>query len=204
MSDTVTVRAFLALPPDPEWGESALGIVSELRAASPPASWTKPSSWHLTLKFLGQATRDALASFSDAMARPAAETAEGDLPPGGAAVFPARGPARVLALGFAPSPALSALERLAAAAETASRRLGLEPEERPFRPHVTLARLREKWPAAAVERFRTVAASTSLPAWKARRCVLYASRLGPQGAVHTELAAWRFGGPSGSGGAAER
>ncbi|HEY6148205.1 MAG TPA: RNA 2',3'-cyclic phosphodiesterase [Thermoanaerobaculia bacterium] len=203
MGDAGTIRAFLALPPDPEWGESALGIVSELRAASPPASWTKPSSWHLTLKFLGQATRDALASFSDAMARPAAETAQGELPPGGAAVFPPRGPARVLALGFAPSPALSALEKLAAAAETASRRLGLEREDRPFRPHVTLARVRERWPAAAVERFRTAATSRSLPAWKAHRCVLYASRLGPAGAVHTELAAWPFAGPSGAGGTAD-
>ena len=192
MSEAGTIRAFLALPPDPEWGESALGLVEELRPASPPASWTRPASWHLTLKFLGQATREALASFAEAVAAPASETEPSDLPSAGGVVFPARGPARVLGAGFAPSPALSGLERLAAAAEASSRRLGLEREDRPFRPHVTLARLRDRWPAAAVERFRRTAASWPLPPWKARRCVLYASRLGSSGAVHTELAAWPF------------
>ncbi|MDQ6891829.1 MAG: RNA 2',3'-cyclic phosphodiesterase [Acidobacteriota bacterium] len=190
MTDADTVRAFLALPPDPEWGEGALALVEDLRPVSPPASWARPASWRLTLKFLGQATREALASFAEAVARPACETEAGDLPSAGGAVFPAGGPARVLAVGFAPTPALSGLERLAATAEATSRRLGLEREDRPFRPHVTLARLRERWPDAAVERFRKTAASWPLPAWKARRCVLYASRPGPSGAVHTELAAW--------------
>jgi 2'-5' RNA ligase len=196
MGDGETIRAFLALPPDPEWGESALGLVEELRPVSPPASWTRPAACHLTLKFLGGATREALASFAEGIARPASETDPGLLPPAGGAVFPPRGPARVLAAGFAPSPALSGLERLAAAAEALSRRLGLEREDRPFRPHVTLARLRRRWPAAAIDRFRQAAASWPLPAWKARRCVLYASRLGPSGAVHTELATWPFGASS--------
>ena len=196
MTEAETVRAFLALPPDPEWGASARGLVEELRPVSPPASWTRPSSWHLTLKFLGQATREALLAFAEAIATPASEAAPGELPSGGPAVFPSRGPARVLAAGFAASPALSALEGLAAAAEASSRRLGLEREERPFRPHVTLARLRAKWPASAVERFRGTTAAWPLPPWKARRCVLYASRLGPGGAVHTELAEWPLGVPA--------
>ncbi|HYK42487.1 MAG TPA: RNA 2',3'-cyclic phosphodiesterase [Thermoanaerobaculia bacterium] len=198
MTETESIRAFLALPPDPEWGASAHALVEELRPASPPASWTRPSSWHLTVKFLGQATREALVSFAEAIALQASQMEPGDLPRGGPAVFPSRGPARVLAVGFAPAAALTGLERLAAAAENAARRLGLEREDRPFRPHVTLARLRARWPAAAVDRFRKTAASWPLPAWKARRCVLYASRLGPAGAVHTELAEWPLGAASAS------
>ena len=192
MTET-TVRAFVALPPDPEWGESALSLVEALRPTSPPASWTRPSSWHLTLKFLGQATRDALASFAEAMRRAASECAGGVLSPGGPAVFPARGPARVLGAAFASSGALSSVERLAACAEAEARALGLEREERPFRPHVTLARLRRRWPAAAVERFRSTVEAWPLPRWHAQRCVLYASHLGPSGAVHTEIAAWPLG-----------
>jgi 2'-5' RNA ligase len=185
-----TVRAFFALPPDPEWGESALSLVEALRPVSPPASWTKPSSWHLTLKFLGQATREALASFAEAMRGAASEASGGVLPSGGPAVFPGRGPARVLGVGFAPSAALSSVERLAARAEREARLLGLESEDRPFRPHVTLARLRARWPAAAVERFRSTVAAWPLPGWRMQRCVLYASRLGPAGATHTEIAHW--------------
>jgi len=188
-----TVRAFFALPPDPEWGASALSLVEALRPISPPASWTRPSSWHLTLKFLGQATRDVLASFAEAMRRAASECSGGALPPGGPALFPARGPARVLAVAFASSSALSSLERLAAAAEIEARVLGLEREDRQFRPHVTLARLRARWPAAAVERFRSTVEAWPLPGWRAERCVLYASQLGPSGAIHTEIAGWPLG-----------
>jgi 2'-5' RNA ligase len=188
-----TVRAFFALPPDPEWGESALSLVEALRPISPPASWTKPSSWHLTLKFLGQATRDALVSFAEAMRHASSECSGGVLSPGGAALFPSRGPARVLATAFATSGALSSVERLAARAEAQARALGLEREDRPFRPHVTLARLRVRWPAAAVEQFRSTVGSWPLPGWRAERCVLYASQLGPSGAVHTEMAAWPLG-----------
>jgi RNA 2',3'-cyclic 3'-phosphodiesterase len=193
VTEAGAIRAFLALPPDAEWGASAQALVEELRPASPPASWTRPSSWHLTVKFLGQATREALVSFAESVSEAASRTQPGELPSGGPAIFPSRGPARVLAAGFAASPALSALEGLAAAAEASSRRLGLEREDRPFRPHVTLARLRARWPSAAIERFRRTVAASPLPPWSARRCVLYASRLGPSGAVHTELAEWQLG-----------
>jgi 2'-5' RNA ligase len=85
------------------------------------------------------------------------------------------------------------VERLAARAEAQARALGLEREDRPFRPHVTLARLRARWPAAAVDQFRSTVGSWPLPGWRAERCVLYASQLGPSGAVHTEMAAWSLG-----------
>src|SRR5512141_321195 len=188
------VRAFLALPTDPAWAASASEFVASLGCELPRASWTRPSAWHLTIKFLGEAPREALEAFAREIAPGASATVPGDLAPGGATVFPPRGPAKVLGIGFAPSAALDGLATLAAAAEAASRRLSLAREDREFHPHITLARVKDRWPRDPVARYRERAAAWRFPAWRARSCVLYASRLDAAGAVHTPLAEWAFEG----------
>lgn len=175
------------------WGESARGLVGAVRPESPEAAWTRPDAWHMTLKFLGESPRAVLEEFAHEIAAAAAATAPGELQAAGAAIFPERGTPRVLAVGFTGA-ALEGVERLAAAAESAARRLRLAEEQRPFHPHVTLARLRSRWPADAIERFRAAAAGWTFPPWQTRTCVLYASRLGPKGAAHTPLAEWTLGG----------
>ncbi len=116
----------------------------------------------------------------------------------GAIVFPARGPARVLGVGFESTEAVNEVSRLAGDAEGHARRLGLQEEKRPFHPHVTLARLRTPWPPDAVETFRREVGQWKFPAWHARSCVFYESRLLREGAVHTPLQEWSFtGGPRG-------
>lgn len=192
------IRAFLAIPSDGLWVESARGLVARLEPFLPRASWTKPSSWHLTLKFFERISPERLKVFSEAIGALAAELVPGEMLADGAVVFPPRGPARVLGVGFAPSPALEEVSSLARAAEAQAGALGLPQEKRAFHPHVTFARLRSPWPAEAVETFRREVETWSFPAWQARACVLYESRLLPEGAVHTPREQWSFiGGPRG-------
>jgi len=112
------------------------------------------------------------------------------LPPGGPVVFPPHGRPRVVGVGFAAGPAAGALADAARTAERAARAIGAEPEERPYRPHVTLARLREPWDRGSVDAFREAAGAWPFPDWRVRSIVLYASRLDPSGAVHTPLKEW--------------
>ncbi len=198
MSEEGGIRAFLAVPADGLWVESARGLVARLGESLPRASWTKPSSWHLTLKFFERIAPEKARAFAAAVGPAAAGVVEGDIAASGAVVFPPRGHARVLGVGFAPSPALEDVTRLAREAETLARRLGLEVEQRLFHPHVTFARLRSPWPSEAVETYRREAGSWKFPAWHVRSCVLYESRLLREGAVHTPLEEWSFaGGPQG-------
>jgi len=192
------VRAFLALPRDEMWVESAKSLVDRLRSSLPDASWTKAESWHLTLKFLGEVSRSALDRFGTSIAEACAEAVAGEILADGALVFPPRGEARVLGVGFASNEALDSVVRVADAADRAAAPLGVEPERREFRPHVTLARLRRRWPQEAVASFRETVGAWRFPAWRARSCVLFESRLGPGGAAHTPLYEWSFtGGPRG-------
>jgi 2'-5' RNA ligase len=192
------MRAFLAVPSDPLWVESARGLVERLRASSPRASWTQPESWHLTLLFLGDVGEDLVRRFAETISEPAFQTVAGEIQASPAVVFPEHGRPRVLGVGFSPSPGVDSISGLAAEAEETSRRLGWRTESRSFHPHVTFARIREPWPESAVADYRREVEAWTFPAWRARSCVLFQSRLGPSGAVHTPLHEWTFqGGPRG-------
>jgi 2'-5' RNA ligase len=193
------MRAFVAIPSEAMWVESARGLVERLRGSLPRAVWTRPESWHLTLRFLGDGVSpDFIDRLAEDVGAAALETVPGEILAGAPAVFPERGRARVLGVGFAPSPGLESVSSLARRSEEAAVRLGSPVEERPFHAHVTFARIRESWPAEAVEEYRREVTAWTFPPWLARSCVLFESRLGPDGAVHTPLHEWTFqGGPRG-------
>lgn len=199
MSEGAPVRAFLAVPADPDWVASARELLRGLRSQLPEASWTRPESWHLTLHFLGEIEQGAADRFAEAIAPRVAQTPGGVLAAAGAAVFPPRGPARVLAVGFAASAVTAALSVLVAAA----RRLAPDPrnarlETRTFHPHITFARLRRPWRPRAVERYCAALDAWRAPAFPVRSCVLFRSRLEAGGAVHTAIWTGGFGAFAGS------
>ena len=184
------MRAFLAIPTDAAWSESTARFTAPLRTSLPAASWTRAEAWHLTLRFFADLSPEAVDRFVDAVAPAAAASAAGELDPGGGLAFPDPRRARVLGIGFRPGAAMESLLSLARAAERAARRAGAPAEERPFRAHVTLARLRQPWPRGAVDRFLEAAVAWPFPAWKLERCVLFESQLLPEGARHTPLHAF--------------
>ncbi|HSB35982.1 MAG TPA: RNA 2',3'-cyclic phosphodiesterase [Thermoanaerobaculia bacterium] len=200
MSEDRRIRAFLAIPTDGLWVESARDLVARLKESLPRASWTRPESWHLTLKFFERISAEDVRALAAAVGPLAAALVPGEMKAAGAVVFPPRGAARVLGVGFEPTSVMDEVSRLARAAEAESRRLGLPEERRPFHAHVTFGRLRFPWPPDAVESFRREIASWTFPPWHARSCVFYESRLLREGAVHTPLEEWSFaGGPRGVG-----
>ena len=192
------MRVFLAVPSEPMWVDSARGLIDRLRSSLPRASWTRPESWHLTLQFLGDVDAVFVERFIEAMEPTAFETVPGEIQAGPGVVFPEHGRPRVLGVGFFPSPGLESISRLAAAAQEGGGTTGPEDRGPPFHAHVTFARLRD--PCRRRRWTNTAARSRPgvFPAWQARSCVVFESRLDPAGAVHVPLHEWTFqGGPRG-------
>jgi 2'-5' RNA ligase len=74
---------------------------------------------------------------------------------------------------------------------------GIPQEERPFSPHITLARL--KFPAAReVDAFLAMPQKLKLPPFPVREIVLFQSRLTPYGAVHIPIRTFPMAGAGGS------
>ncbi len=184
------MRAFFGIPADAAWIERGREICDAIRALLPPASWTRPESWHVTVKFLGEITQEQADRFCAALEPSVGGLGEGALIATGTALFPSRVRPRVLGVGFRDGPMFEAIVRLAQAAEVAARAIGCPEDGRAFHPHVTLARLRNRWPAGAVAAFERATASWTFPPWRVTSSVLYRSRLDPTGAVHTPVRRW--------------
>lgn len=119
-------RLFVAAWPPP-------AVVERLAAALPrplPAGlrWSPPSSWHVTLRFLGPCDRDeAVAALEDVDAT----TCEAVIGP------------RLVALGRSVlCLPVEGVDAVAAAVVAATGHVGTPPEPRPFTGHLTLARTR--------------------------------------------------------------
>lgn len=137
---TVTGNSFLAVDLS---ADERHELAAGLHAASPgpriPGRRTKPQNWHVTLRFLGpidDLTRDLLL----AEVEQTLDVARAHVRISGLGAFPRPSKATVMYASVVDPGA--ALDALAAQCEDACREIGLEPEERPFVPHVTLARIR--------------------------------------------------------------
>ncbi|MEZ4456785.1 MAG: RNA 2',3'-cyclic phosphodiesterase [Gemmatimonadales bacterium] len=174
------MRLFIAIPlPEPARGETA-EVLRALRQLDWPVRWIREDGPHLTLKFFGEVTSDRVDAIVEMLSFAAGGVSPIALSFSGATVFPTASRPRVVALAVDPEPSLELLQdRIERGAE----KLGFPPEGRPFRPHVTLGRVREghRLPASwetALERIRPGSA------FLADRVVLFLSELGPSGPTY--------------------
>ena len=171
------VRAFLALDLDEAMRARLAEALPRLQREVAGVRWLAPETIHLTLRFLGPSTPEALDRLSAGVERAARACEPTEATAEGIGFFPPHGPPHVIWLGLRlPPPVLE----LQAECERAAVAAGFAPESRPFRPHVTLGRWRDR-----VRRPATPA--LDLGATRLGPVVLFKSELRPQGAAHTPL-----------------
>jgi len=177
------MRLFAALPVEPPADGELAELLVALGAAGWPVRWARAEGLHITLKFFGETDASRVEAVGEMLVTAARGT--GALPCGARdlGAFPGWTRAKVLWAGYEGAPAL---ELLMHRVEQGAERLGYAVEGRPFRPHVTLGRLREgaRLPDAAVDR---LAAHQLRESFVARRVVLYQSDAAPGGAVYTPI-----------------
>ncbi len=132
------MRLFLAINLEPAVREAVHAAAAPLRAAAPDLAWVDASRLHLTLKFLGERPDEVADAVGTAMDGVAGRHAAIRSSVGEFGAFPNFRRPRVVWIGMDDDPRLEMLHH---DVETAADRLGLPVEGRPFRPHVTLARV---------------------------------------------------------------
>jgi 2'-5' RNA ligase len=145
-----------------------------------PGRVTTRDQWHLTLQFLGNsADVDAVGAVLTGLAEPG-----GVVRLGGAGAFPRAARGTVLWLGVVEGEDVLARLARAVAARTAT--LGHEPDTRPFRPHLTLARGRS--PSDLRAAIAAAGDHPVGPAWRVEAVTVYESRTLRAGAQYTPRA----------------
>jgi 2'-5' RNA ligase len=190
--DVKPLRLFVAVDIPGLVKDGLLEAISPFRDRIPGTRWTQPSSWHVTLKFLGWVwprledhLREAVA-LAAASAGPAFEAQLTEV-----GVFPSAARARVVWAGLSEEPAGRFAEIVKVLDDSLIE--DFEPEQRAFTPHLTLARLA---PPRRLDEFAPglVGTEVSSESFPVRELVLYRSHLSPRGARYEPLVRAALGG----------
>lgn len=174
------MRLFVAVPLPAAAHEEAGRLLRTLSELEWPVRWVKEDGIHVSLKFFGEVTSDRVEAIEELVQFVTRGMKQIALVPVGGGAFPSRQHPRVLRLELEAGPDLELLQdRL----ERGGERIGFPPEGRPFRPHITLGRVREghRLPPKAMDHIEAIPPGAP---FQAERVVLFESRLTPAGPVY--------------------
>jgi len=178
-----SIRAFVAFDPAVDVRARLLALRDALAASGADVRWIRDDNAHCTLKFLGGVPAARIDDVAAVLRASVASVRPFEMRARGAGAFPSAARPRVVWAGLEGEGAGA----LAATIDAALAPLGFAREERPFRPHVTLGRVRSPRGAAALAAALAAHASDDLGALTVARILLYASRPQAGGPVYTPL-----------------
>jgi 2'-5' RNA ligase len=176
-------RLFVAVPlPD----EVRMALADRLGPGALPGKVVPPENWHVTLRFLGGTDEVSyerlLAALDGTELGPEFDVGLGEM-----GAFPR--PRSATVIWLAVSKGHGRLEELAAEAEEAAQAAGCAPEERPFRAHLTLSRVR---PPEDVSRLVDEFPGADI-GWRVRSIVVYKTHPGRGGVRYEPLETFPLG-----------
>lgn len=169
------MRLFVGIPLSAETISGLAKLILGLQTEKDGLRWSSSESWHVTLQFLGETTKEQygclVPRLQEVVAVPASIRVAGFGLFDRAGVFFAD-------VNFSPE-----LLDLQQSVVNATGRCGFIAEDRPFHPHVTLARAKGDRRKEAMRRLKNrVKVEVRLPAFTATEFLLYEAFLGPGGA----------------------
>jgi 2'-5' RNA ligase len=182
------VRLFTAVELGDEVQEVAGALVGNLRrraeeiAPRARVTWVAQNRLHLTLRFIGEVD-DRQGEQVIAVLRQPIDESPFTVRWEGLGAFPAKGPPRVLWVGIGHG--ADQLIRIESIVSGRLQSLGIPREERPYNPHLTLARVREAGGLRASKLFESQLAR--LGESQVEAITLFQSKLSPKGPTYVVL-----------------
>jgi 2'-5' RNA ligase len=182
------VRLFIAIEVPGEIRNALAAFLKELQEIAPKAKWVRPENLHMTLKFLGE-THGAKLSQLEGSLKTIRSPESVSLEVRGLGFFPNEKRPRVLWAGVEST---ANLRPLAGDIDRSVHQLGFPLEQRPFTPHLTLARFNP--PGLPPNLGKTVEqhASCGFGSFTAHQFHLIQSELKATGAEYTTLESFPF------------
>jgi 2'-5' RNA ligase len=186
------IRAFIALKTPPAWDSALSELQSKLKekVRSKSFKWTKPEQIHITLRFFGYIRPEETATILERIkADVIPEQTAFNLRCEGIGCFPNSRRPRVFWAGIIGDTA--SLQKLHTSVTVATRTFGEPPEDRPFKAHLTLARIHQPERSALDELENAITGGFKIKSeWNVNELILMQSHLSPHGATYEPLASW--------------
>ena len=135
------IRSFIAVLISDDLKRRIAVVQEDFKKAAPDVKWVEEENFHITMKFLGDTRTDELDAIREAI-----EAAIGDLPPfaaeiSGAGAFPNPRRPRTVWVGI--TSGVDQLAEIAKRIESALETIGFPKEDRPFKAHITIGRVKD-------------------------------------------------------------
>ena len=180
-------RTFVAITLPEDLREELVRLRERADCGGANVRWSSPETMHLTLKFLGEVSLASVNGVIEACRKAALASAG----PGPEVVvesmelFPSPRRPRVVAARVAENEALMELQ---AAVETGLAEAGFAAENRRYRAHVTVGRIKGRSDTSRLAAsLQAICGEGPIGGFDADEMVVFQSELRPQGAVHTPL-----------------
>jgi len=169
-------RLFVAIRPPDRIRDLLLTIMGGISGAR----WQTDDQLHLTLRFIGEVDRHCAGDIHAALG--AIHHPRFEIAMNGLGTFDRRGQPETVWAGVTPHERLRGLHNKV---DQAVARVGIEPDQRAYLPHVTLARLRRS--SGSVGGLLEQSGGFKSPPFCVESFALFESQLTPEGAVYTEI-----------------
>ena len=191
------MRIFIGIDLDSEVRARINRFIEGVQAFVPDARWMRPESLHITLKFIGEQTPEQVEAITQRLRQ--LESSAFEIRSAGFGFFPTAKAPRVFWIGIQAGPELT---KLAESIDMAVAELGIPREDRPYSPHLTLARggagrksgspKRQKDDGpntifATLEKRLAAMGKLDFGTMTAHEFILYQSQLSPGGSKYTNL-----------------
>lgn len=187
MSPEKNIRAFLAIEPPEDILQAMVRLQEKLkRELTGRISWTRPQGQHLTLKFFGDISQEDINNIRTTIQKRIPSGWSLNLKIERLGVFPDAHRPRVLWCGMAGD--VDKLNVLQKQLESDFAGIGFAGEERPFRAHLTLGRIKDPRVVAGLDGILTKYKTLQIGEFAGREVVLFQSKLTPQGPEYSKLA----------------
>jgi len=193
------VRTFVAIELPAAVQRGLTQVQERLQRDRPPVRWVATDKIHVTLVFLGEIPGEKVAIVGESAARAAAGVAPFEIEAAGVGVFPNPNRPRVVWVGIQGE--MEALRSLHARLETDLAACGFPKEDRPFSPHLTLGRVRDRATPPEVRALGQAVTALQVPSlgrWRVEHFSVIRSDLRPTGPIYTTLRQAVLGGAAGA------
>jgi RNA 2',3'-cyclic 3'-phosphodiesterase len=182
------VRLFIAIEIPESIRTAFATLLKDFRAVAPQLKWVRPENLHVTLKFLGETDPSKLSQLQNALS--GVRSAEpANLEFRGLGFFPNEKRPRVFWAGMQAS---ANLKTLAVDVDQAVHKLGFPLEERPYAPHLTLARISLPIIPPKLRQAIGEKSDQAFGSLTTREFHLIESKLKPTGAEYTTVQSFHF------------
>jgi RNA 2',3'-cyclic 3'-phosphodiesterase len=185
------IRSFLAIEL-PAAIQMKIGRIEEdLKSTSADVRWVSPEKIHLTLKFFGNIEEQSIDSIVEAVKGHVTDMRPFQIVVRGTGAFPNLKNPRVIWVGLVDKEGV--LASFQKSADISLAKIGFQPEDRPFRPHLTMGRVRSNRGREELIRRVGKYREEEVGEFEAERVILFKSDLTPSGSIYTRLREVRLG-----------